>query len=230
MNGKPWSEDELDRLRILYPTRRGREVAEALGRSLSGTYGAVTKLGLRKDEAFFRSPASGILQKGETRPGCIATQFRKGQVPANKGLRRPGWAPGRMKETQFRKGVRSGVAATNWRPIGTILSDADGYLRIKVREAKHGVEATGFGNTSVWPLLQRHVWQQQRGPIPAGHVIAFLDGKRKNCAIENLECISRAELARRNQMWTRLPRELAEAIQLNGAIKRKLRELSDGKK
>jgi hypothetical protein len=34
-----------------------------------------------------------------------------------------------------------------------------------------------------------------------------------------------ADNGSRNSMWNRLPRELAEAIQLNGVIKRKLRSL-----
>lgn len=134
-----------------------------------------------------------------------------------------------MKETQFKKGQRSGKAAQNWRPIGSILPHADGYLRIKVREAVHGEEAYGFGNTKVWPLLQRKMWEDHNGPIPPKHVVVFKDKNRQNCAIENLELISRAELARRNRMWNILPRELAEAIQLNGVLKRKLRRI-DGEK
>jgi hypothetical protein len=34
-------------------------------------------------------------------------------------------------------------------------------------------------------------------------VIAFVDGDKTNCAIENLECVSRVELARRNSVWAR---------------------------
>ena len=129
-----------------------------------------------------------------------------------------------MRETQFKKGARTGKAAENWKPIGTILPDPEGYLRIKVREAIHGKEASGFGNTKLWPLLQRQVWQEHNGPIPPQHVVVFQDGNRANCAIENLECIHRKELARRNCMWNRYPRELAEAIQLTGALKRKIRK------
>jgi hypothetical protein len=132
-----------------------------------------------------------------------------------------------MSETQFKKGERSGIAERNWRPVGTILADSDGYLRIKVREAQYGLEPTGFGNTQVWPMLARHVWQQHHGPIPRSHAIVYRDRERSNCAIENLECVSRAELARRNSMWTRFPRELAEVIQLAGALKRKLRRLGN---
>lgn len=223
-----WTFEELSTVRALYPVRSTQLIADMLRRPLTTIYQTARKLGVRKAPEFYDSPESGRLKKGETRPGCIATQFKKGAVPANKGLRRPGWSPGRMKETQFRKGERSGIAARNWRPIGTILPDTEGYLRIKVREAKPG-EAYGFGNCRVWPLLGRHVWEQHHGPIPTGHAIAFKDRDRSNCDIGNLECISRAELAHRNRMWGRLPRELAEAIQLNGVIKRKLRGMEDEK-
>jgi hypothetical protein len=226
MNGNPWTSGELNRLRALYPIRSTRKVAELLKRSVFNIYGAAATFGLRKTEEYLQSPEACRLRRGtgQSHPG-FATQFRKGQVPANKGLRRPGYSRGRMKETQFRKGQRSGIAAKNWKPIGTVLADPAGYLRIKVREAVYGAEPTGFGNVRVWPLLQRHVWEQHHGPIPTSHVIALKDHNRQNCVIENLECISRADLARRNVMWNRFPRELAEAIQLNGAIKRKLGRL-----
>lgn len=220
-----WTPEELSLVRELYPVRATREVAAILQRSERSIYEAASKLGITKSASFLDSPESGRLRKGETRPGCVATQFRPGHAPANKGLRRPGWAPGRMGETQFQKGTRSGIAARNWMPIGTVRVDDEGYQRIKVREAVHGVEATGFGNSKVWPLLQRHVWAECYGPIPENHVIAFKDRDRTNCAIENLECVSRAEMAYRNRMWGRLPQELAEAIQMNGVLKRKLRRL-----
>ena len=230
MNGRPWTEKELNRLRELYPTRHSGKIAAIFKCTVARIYNAAHRLGLRKSPEFYQSAESGILRKGETRPESVATQFKKGQTPANKGRRRPGWHAGRMQETQFRKGCRSGKAARNWRPIGTVLLDTDGYPRIKLREAVHGTEATGFGNQKVWAFVSRLTWEQHHGPIPPGHVIAFKDRKRGNCAIENLECISRGELARRNAMWGRLPQELAAAIQLNGALKRKLRRLSNGEK
>lgn len=224
-----WSEQEISRLKQHYPDRPTKEVASLLNRGLSGVYVMAAKLGLKKSQEFLDSDESGRLKKGQTRPGTERTQFPKGHVPANKGLRRPGWHTGRMKETQFQKGVRLGNAAQNWKPIGTILADREGYLRIKIRDAVHGKEATGFGNTKVWPLLNRYTWEQHNGPIPPEHLVIFKDGNRKNCSIENLELISRAELARRKSMWTNLPRELAEVIQLNGALKRKIRRLNGTK-
>ncbi len=219
-----WSDEEVSRLRALYPTQPTNKLAKIFGRSVLSVYQEAYRYGLRKTKEFLRSPDAGILVKGQTLPEGIPHQFKKGQTPANKGLRRPGWSPGRMRETQFRKGQRTGKAAENWKAIGTIVTDTEGYQRIKVREAVHGAEATGFGNPAVWPFLQRHVWEQRKGPIPPGHVVAFIDKNRQNCAIENLECIPRSELARRNGMWTIYPRDLAEVIQLNGQLKRKLRK------
>lgn len=223
MPRRPWTDPERSLLRTLYPHRPTQEIADKLNRSVTTVYQQAARLKLRKTPEFLASPLSGLLTKGHTRPDSVATQFRKGHIPANKGLRRPGWSAGRMAETQFRKGERRGQAAQNWKPIGTVLPDAEGYLRLKVRDAVHGKEATGFGNTKVWPLLRRHVWEQHFGAIPKGYVIAFKDGWRQNCEPENLECISRTELARRNRMWNRYGRELAELMQLTGALNRKIR-------
>ena len=220
-----WSPEDLSRISELYPDQPTANVARLLDRGLSGVYGMAAKLGLKKSQAFLDSDKSGRLRKGQTRPGTEQNQFKKGHVPANKGLRRPGWAPGRMGSTQFKKGCRSGIAARNWKPVGTITADTEGYLRIKVREAVYGKEATGFGNTKVWPLLNRVVWEQHNGPIPPKHLVMFKDKNRQNCAIENLELRSMADNARRNQMWNNMPRELAEVIQLNGVLKRKIRKL-----
>lgn len=43
------------------------------------------------------------------------------------------------------------------------------------------------------------IWEREYGPAPAGHVITFKDKNTLNCTLENLECISRAELAIRNK-------------------------------
>lgn len=123
-----------------------------------------------------------------------------------------------MVETQF----KSGQQPANYCPIGTVKKDTEGFLRIKVRDRLPG-EATGFGCTKVWPLLNRYTWEQHHGPIPPSHSVVFKDGNRDNCDIANLECIHRSELMRRNTIHN-LPDELVEVIMLTGAIKRKIRE------
>ena len=226
VNRRQWTAEEIEYIRSVYPTTATSKIAAHLECGICRVYAKANAMGLKKTAEFLAGPDSGLLRKGETRPESIATQFKRGQIPANKGMRRPGWAPGRMRETQFQKGARSGSAAGNWRPIGTILTDPEGYLRIKVREAVYGKEATGFGNTGVWPQYHREIWAAAHGPIPPKHVVVFKDGDRQNCTIENLELISRADLARRNVMWNGMPRELAEVIQLSGALKAKLGRLN----
>lgn len=224
-----WTDAEVERLKARYADEPTAAIAAALGRSAGEVYRKAAKLGLHKSEAFRRSPASGILQKGQTRPEGVPHQFPKGHVPANKGLRRPGWSSGRMRETQFKKGQMAGAAKKKWKPIGTIMPDTEGYLRIKLRERIPGAGENGW-NSKVWKLYQHQVWEAANGPIPPKHIVVFKDGNRSNCALENLELISMAENARRNRMWNRLPRELAEAIQLQGVLKRKLRSMTDGEK
>jgi hypothetical protein len=222
-NRKYWSPEELARVRELYPEHPTEQIATELGRTALSVYQAANKMGLRKTEAF---RATYGFQKGQQYG--VEFQFKKGQAPPNKGVRRPGWSPGRMGETQFKKGQLNGEAARKWKPIGTIHADSEGFLRIKVRERDPEKHHNGW-HPDVWPLLHWLVWQEHNGPIPEGHVVVFKDRNRENCAIENLECIHRRELARRNSMWANYPRELIEVIQLNASIKRKLRRMNDGK-
>jgi hypothetical protein len=216
-----WTSGELKRLAKLYPERPTAEVAEALRRGIAATYNMAKGLGLQKSHKFQNSALSGRIHKGHTERG-ERTRFVKGQAPANKGLRRPGYSVdrGRMQETTFKKGQKP----RNWQPVGSIRTSSEGYLEIKVREGLWNAREGG-----AWQMLNRETWKRERGPIPPGHTVVFKDGDRLNCAIENLELISRADLARRNSMWASMPRELAEVIQLNGALKRKLRSI-DGKK
>lgn len=217
-----WTADEDAQLRAQYADEPTAVISAALGRPASSVYQRAYALGLRKSQAFLDSPAAG---RTNGRQG-MGTRFPKGHVPANKGLRRPGWGPGRMKATQFKRGERRGVAARNWRPVGTILTDTEGYHRIKVHEARSG-EAYGFGNVRVWPLLQRHVWEQAHGPIPKGYNVCFKDGDKSNCALDNLELVSRADMMKRNTVHN-YPKPLASAIQLLGALRRQIRKRTHG--
>lgn len=214
-----WTTADDAVLRARYPHESTAALAPALGRSLRAVYARAKTLGLVKSAAYLASPAACRLRRGDGTGA--ATRFKPGQVPANKGLRRPGWGPGRMKATQFKPGERRGVAAKLWRPIGTIALDTDGYQRIKVREARPG-EAHGFGNMQVWPLLNRHLWTEAHGPIPPGHAVVFKDGNPAHCVLDNLELVTMQELLRRNSVH-RLPAPLKATIHLLGAVKRQIR-------
>jgi HNH endonuclease len=214
-----WTAAEDVILRAEYPDAETSELAKRFNATILGTYQRAQKLGVRKSKQYIAKKLE--IEAQRLRRVGVASRYKKGNISANKGLRRPGWAPGRMAETQFKKGARSGIAVKNWRPIGTILADGEGYLRIKVREGRKG-EAYGFGNTKIWPLLNRHVWEQHKGPIPPGHVVIFKDKNRAHCDIDNLELMSLVDNMRRNTVHN-LPPELKQVIQLTGALKRKIR-------
>lgn len=207
MNGLPWTDRELELLRELYPHKRTAEVAELIGRSLSSTYGTANKLGLHKSAEYMASPAAC---RTNGKQG-IGTRFDPGHVPANKGLRRPGYAPGRMAETQFKKGV-----ATNWMPIGSTRL-IDGYVYRKVSDHRN------VPWTRNWAPENRLVWEAANGrALPPKHVLVYRNRDRTDNSIENLELIARADLARRNSIHN-LPEELKGAIRTLGSLKRRIR-------
>lgn len=225
---KPWTRKEAAAVRTLYADMSTAKLARQLGRTESQVYQCAARMGLKKSEAYLASPEACRLRRG----GNVGAAFRypKGHVPANFGLRRPGWSPGRMRETQFKRGERSGFAERNWKPVGTIVADSEGFMRVKIKE-REASDPPGWCH-EVWPLLHWRTWEQHHGPIPGGHAVVFKNGKRSDCAIENLELISRGDLMRRNTIHARYPPDLKKAIMLLGAVKRKVREnaekLNDG--
>ena len=120
-----WSEPVDALMRARYPHEPTAHLARDLRRTAASVYARADLLGLSKSDEYLASPHACRLRRGD-HVGA-ATRFRKGQTPGNKGLRRPGWGPGRMKETQFRKGERRGVAVRLYQPIGTERISKDGY-------------------------------------------------------------------------------------------------------
>ena len=216
---QPWTAEETEYIRTHYADTLTEAIAKHLNRTVRKIYSKAKRMGLEKSEAYILDPANRCrLPKGSDIGKAF--RFQPGDEPVNKGIRRPGYAVGRMAETQFKQGSLNGFALQRYKPVGTILADPEGYLRIKVRE--HDEHTHGW-HKDVWPLLHHKIWTDARRTIPEGHVLVFKDRDRSHCSLDNLECISRGELANRNQMWNNLPRELAEVIQLNGVLKRKLR-------
>lgn len=206
-----WSAEDDATLRERYPNEPTQKIAADLRRSVSATYARADKLGLQKSAEYLASPAAC---RTNGRQG-IGTRFEKGHVPVNKGLRRPGWAPGRMKETQFRKGERRGVAVRLYQPIGAERISKDGYRERKIND--------GLPLQKRWRAVHLIVWEEANGPLPAGHAIVFKNGDKTDIRLDNLECITRAELMRRNAIHT-LPEPLVSTIRLLGSVNRQIRK------
>lgn len=214
---KPWAAGELALLREQFPCRPTQQIAAALGRSLSAVFQRAHKLGLRKSEAHLHSELAGRIQRGRTDSRMLKTQFRPGQRPWNKGLHyQPG---GRAKDGQFKPGTCNGRAAQLVQPVGAYRVNADGYLDRKVSD-EPGLQSRR------WRPVHCLVWEAAHGPIPPGHVVAFLPGRRSVdpglITLDALELITRQELMRRNSVHTIYPPEIARVAQLRGAINRQI--------
>lgn len=212
MNGRAWTAVDDAEFRELYPEVKTSTLARLLRRSIAALYGRAAVLGLAKSAEYLASPDSCRLRRGDN----VGAAFRypKGHVPANKGSRRPGWAPGRMAETQFRKGQ----ANHNVMPIASTRL-VDGYLYLKVAAVRY------VPYTVNWLPLHILNWERANGrPLPAGHCLWFRDGNRLNVEASNLELITRAENMRRNTIH-RLPKPLKRAITAKGALSRRINRM-----
>lgn len=207
-------------LREQYPHMQTKVIAAMLDRSLSTVYQTAARLGLAKAPEYLSTPAAGRLRPGDRRG--MAFRFLPGMVPANKGLRRPGWAPGRMRETQFKPGERRGVAVRLYKPIGTLRVTKDGYLSRKVND--------GMPLQRRWRLEHLIVWEAANGPVPKGHAVSFINGDRKDVRLENLRLVTRASLMRRNTIHN-YPQPIPKLVQLRGAVQRQInRRQGNGRK
>jgi hypothetical protein len=199
-----WTLADIAQLRALYPHRPTRELAVLFGRSSRSVYEKANKLWLKKTRGFLASDLAGRLNGVRG----LHTRFKPGQQPWNSGLK--GWrAGGRSAETRFKPGNKPHT----WHPIGHERIADGGYLQKKLTDT--GDTRRDYVNVH-WLL-----WIEHHGPIPPGMLIVFKDRNPRHITIDNLECISRSENMRRNTLH-RLPKEVAQAIQLVGAINRKL--------
>lgn len=110
-------------------------------------------------------------------------RFKKGMKPWNHGLtgymgaNKTSFGPGNLPQTHV--------------PVGTprLKKYVDGsfYVQIKTADPK------------TWTEYHRIIYERAYGPIPKGHVVIFVDGNKLNLHYKNLECVSRALLARLNK-------------------------------
>jgi HNH endonuclease len=210
-----WTAREVAVVRDLYPHTSTAKVARRLGRNVSAIYQAAAKLGLHKTPEYLASPDACRLRRGDNVGAPF--RFRNGHVPANKGLRRPGYAPGRMKETQFKKGRFPINRDPEFYVLGALRVNAGGYIDMRI-----SFEKGALG----WKALHTILWEDAHGRVPRGYALCFKDRERMNVGLDNLELISRADLCRRNSIHN-LPPELKGAITALGQLKRRIREQQD---
>ncbi len=116
--------------------------------------------------------------------GYEPTQFKKGNVPWNKGIK--GVTTG-GKATQFKPGHKP----ANWMPFGTERINGDGYVDVKVKDGQLQKN---------WKGKHIIIWEKHhRQKVPKGYAVIFGDGNRRNFDPKNLILVSRKQLVRLNQ-------------------------------
>ena len=141
-------------------------------------------------------------------PGENNGSFRKGHATWNKGKKGLCF-PGSVA-TQFKKGI----IPKNRREVGDIRINSEGRLDIKVAPGKQQ-----------WVQLSHYNWKQKYGSYPHKDMaLAYIDKNPHNCAVENLELVTRAELMRRNS-YHNYGKEIAQIVQLRGALARKINNI-----
>lgn len=208
---RAWTDVEKELLTRNYADSRTEDLAKVLGRPVERVLAKANTMGLKKSRALIAE----IAREKMTDPqhGGRAHQFAKGMVPANKGKKMPpGWAPGRMAQTQFTKGSRPHT----WVPVGSYTINSDGHLDQKVNDDP--------GPRHVrWKPVHRLVWEAAHGPVPSGHTVVFKPGRAtavlELITLDAVELLTRAELMARNTIHHRYPAELKQLINLKGAVK-----------
>lgn len=141
------------------------------------------------------------------RTGC----FEKGHVPDPRSLRKKG--------DIYSGTFKSGHRPANWLPVGSEVTDDDGYIKVKVADP------------NAWRFKHYIVWEEANGrQVPKGMVLRLRDGDKTNVAPENIVLITKAEhihLMRRD--YDETPAELKAitmtAIRLEAAIFKRLRDI-----
>lgn len=131
-----------------------------------------------------KSQIKNFKSRYKIRSGTNGGQFKKRQVPINKGKKMDPKVYEKVKRTMFKKGN----IPHNHREVGSERISKDGYYEVKVAEPNK------------WELKQRFVYEEYYGvTLTNNDVIFFLDGNKQNVDINNLRKITRAELVRFNQ-------------------------------
>lgn len=216
---RTWTPALLATLRALYPNTRTADIATQMGIDITLVYSQANRMGLRKSAEFHATDKSGRILKGGKL--SVATQFTPGQKPWNTGTHyHPG---GRCADTQFKPGNLPHTT----QPVGAyriVTNHASGtqHLERKTSEAKGA-------NHMRWTPVSRIVWEAAHGHVPPGHIIVFKPGQKTlvlaEITIDRVECITRAEHARRNHPNSSNP-EIARLIQLKGAITRQVNRIN----
>lgn len=116
--------------------------------------------------------------------GTHGGRFPKGHPSHNKNKPMSPETYRKAADTMFKPGHQS----HNRVEVGSIRTDVDGYVKIKIAEPNK------------WQQMQRYIMEQEIGrKLTKNEVVILLDGNKQNMSIDNLMLITKPELCRINQ-------------------------------
>lgn len=188
---KIWQPKDIESLKVLYSDTPMVELIERFNRDSMSISNKAYDLGLKRSIQFLNGPHGGRIKKGE-RIG-IGTQFKKGLIPKNKGMKQIDFmnpeAIEKTKATRF----KPGQIPFNIKPIGWERITKDGYVEVKVRDS--GIDSKNKN----FELKHRLVWKEYNGEIPSNMIVEFLPGVNKiNFSVSDLVLRTRKENMIRN--------------------------------
>jgi len=178
-NNHHWTEEEDNYLRKHYKTRFSSDIAKDMGLTKYQVRNRLTNLKLK-------------LPPKELEKRKSAHRFKKGQISHNKGKKMSQEQYERCKHTFFQKGNL---------PVNTLY---DGAVTIRYDHAnRRGGRHYKWIRISKanWVMLHVHIWEQEHGPVPEGHIIVFKDKDTMNVKLENLMMLTLEENMDRNRNY-----------------------------
>lgn len=205
VNRRFWSDDERKTLSEMFADNYTETICNILNRSYSSVSNQAFLMGLKKSVDFQNMELQR--QTDRLKTSGKAYRYSKGNTPANKGKQMPNDVYEKVKHTMFKKGQMSHNSYNDWDEVLRTDKTGKQYWMIKLPTERK--------------LKPKHIWlwETKNGKVKKGFNVVFKDGNQLNCIIENLECISNAELMQRNTIH-RFPAELKSTIRLVNKLKR----------
>lgn len=179
----------------MYPGHDTADLAAMLGVTAEQLRQKASRFGVSKSPEFIANLQYNAVDR------IKRFQFKPGDIPVNRGKKKPYEITEAMRKTFFVKGHK---------PMN---AKSDGF--VSVRKDKHGVLQKFVRlSENKWDSLARVNYRTYVGDIPEGGVIRFRDGDALNCEPENLELISKTlnMLLNSNHGYDRPVAEVKEVI------------------
>lgn len=212
MSQVEWTDEAIAILTEMYADTKTSFIADKLGIDIQIVYRKASRLNLKKSEAFKKSEHSGMLTKLTTKG--MATRFKKGNVPQNKGKKQVDYMTNKSIERSAATRFKKGNVPPNLKEIGTERISKDGYVEVKTEKG--------------YVLKHRHVWEMNFGPVPKKMNVSFKDGNKLNFEIGNLELLTKQQNMLKNSIY-RFPPEVVSTIRLVSQLTKKINKHGDKK-